>query len=910
MTWINRLLRHREVERHLDKELRFHFDEMVSELCAKGATRDEALRVARLQFGGLEQVKEDCRDARGTRWVEDLGADLRYAWRGLRKSPGFALVAVASLALGIGANTAVFSVLDYLMLRLLPGVEAPRELSALARNGDKELDYRFSWPLYEKMRARMPAGTSAAAMTPMTTLNLSAAGAASETVRGQLVSGEYFQLFGVKPAAGRVFGPEDNLRLGGHPVAVISHGYWLRRFSGDASVVGRGVTINGAAMTIAGVAQEGFLGPHPGDNAEVWVPLQMQQELHYAQNANMNDADTNKPWPPQRGISWLMVFVRVPGGTSIQPLLDNCSAALHADNELLGGLDSDPVWREKMRKQRVVAEPAGKGLSDMREAVSAPLSVLMITVGLVLLIACANIANLLLARAASRRREFAVRLSIGAGRGRLIRQMLTESTLLSLIGGAAGFAAGVWLKDVLVRMAGNGQSSTGPALQVPMNWHVLAFTALLCLGSGLLFGLAPALRSTRADLGTDLKSGSRTAGHEGGAHGRRWTLGKLLVVGQVAVCLVLLVGATLFALTLRNLSTVDPGFQREHVLTARIDPRTAGVPLDRLPALYQELLRQVEAVPGVRTAALSLYSPLSGAARASGFYIPGLPAAPGESRVMQVNVATPGLFAAYGIQFVQGRGFTPADSAKTPLVAVINEAMAKKYFGGSAALGRQFQEDASSAPFTIVGVVRDVRMNDLREPVGPMAWFPLSQNPEEYVRSLDLRTAGDPEAMASTIRTVINQAAPALPVRSITALSRQFENALSREAFIARLTAVFAGIALLLACLGLYGVMAYAVSRRTAELGLRSALGATRGHVLWLVMRETLGMAVVGAVIGLGLTVASMRLAAKLLYGLSPDDPLTLACSALALIATALFAGYLPARRASRVDPVVALRCE
>lgn len=294
MTWINRLLRHREVERHLDKELRFHFDEMVNELCAKGATRAEALRVARLQFGGMEQVKEDCRDARGTRWVEDLGADLRYATRGLRKSPGFALVAVASLALGIGANTAVFSVLDYLMLQLLPGVQAPRELSALARDGGKEPDLRFSWPLYEKMRARLPAGTSAAAMTPMTTLNL-AVGAAPEPVRGQLVSGEYFQLFGVKPAVGRVFGPEDSKRLGGHPVAVISHGYWLRRFSGDASVVGRAVTINGAAMTIAGVAQEGFVGPHPGDNAEVWVPLQMQQELHYAQNANMNDADPKSP---------------------------------------------------------------------------------------------------------------------------------------------------------------------------------------------------------------------------------------------------------------------------------------------------------------------------------------------------------------------------------------------------------------------------------------------------------------------------------------------------------------------------------------------------------------------------------------------------------------------------------------
>lgn len=909
MTWINRLLRHREVEQHLDKELRFHFDEMVSELCAKGATRDEALRVARLQFGGLEQVKEDCRDARGTRWVEDLGADLRYAWRGLRKSPGFALVAVASLALGIGANTAVFSVLDYLMLQLLPGVEAPRELSALARDGGKELDFRFSWPLYEKMRARIPAGTGAAAMTPMITLNLSA-GAAPEAVRGQLVSGEYFQLFGVKPAVGRVFGPEDNQRLGGHPVAVISHGYWLRRFSGDAGVVGRAITINGAPMTISGVAQAGFLGPHPGDNAEVWVPLQMQHELHYAQNSNINDADPNKPWPPQRGISWLMVFVRVPGGSPLQPLLESCSAALHADNELLAGLDSDAAWREQMRKQRVVAEPAGKGLSDMREAVSAPLSVLMITVGLVLLIACANIANLLLARAASRRREFAVRLSIGAGRGRLIRQMLTESTLLAALGGTAGFLLGVWLKDVLLRMASSGQSAPGSGLQVPLNWHLLAFTALLCLGSGLMFGLAPAMRSTRADLGTDLKAGSRTAGDEGGAHGRRWTLGKVLVVGQVAVCLVLLAGATLFALTLRNLSTVDPGFQREHVLTMRIDPRTAGIPMDRLPAFYQELLRQVEAVPGVRTAALSLYSPLSGAARASGFSIPGLPAASGESRVMQVNLATTGLFATYGIQFLHGRGFTPADTAKAPLVAVINEAMAKKYFGGSAALGRQFQEGATSTPFTIVGIVRDVRMNDLREPVTPMAWFPLSQNPDEYVRSLDIRTAGDPEAMASTIRSVVNQAAPALPVRSVTALSRQFESALSREAFIARLTAAFAGIALLLACLGLYGVMAYAVSRRTAELGLRSALGASRGHVLWLVMRETLGMALVGAVIGLGLTIASMRLVAKLLYGLSPDDPLTLACSALALIATALFAGYLPARRASRVDPVVALRCE
>ncbi|WP_321475272.1 ABC transporter permease [uncultured Paludibaculum sp.] len=913
MTWLNRLIRHNEVERGLDKELRFHFDGMVQDLCAQGVPRDEALRQARLQFGGLEQVKEECRDARGTRWVEDLGADLRYATRALRKSPGFTLVAVASLALGIGANTAVFSILDHLMLRLLPGVQAPRELSALARSGGKELDFRFSWPLFEKMRAAVPAGSSMAAMTPMTTLNLAVSGAAAEPVRGQLVSGGYFQMLGVRPAAGRVLSPQDNQRLGGHPVAVISYGYWLRRFARDGSVVGRVVTVNGAAMTIVGVAAEGFLGVMPGDNAEVWVPLLMQQEVHYASNANMNDADTNKPWPSQRGISWLLAFVRIPTGLPAEPAAQRFSAELHADNQLLAGLAEDPAWRAQMEKQRVVLEPAGKGLSDLREAVSAPLSVLMVTVGLVLMIACANIANLLLARASSRRREFAVRLSIGAGRGRLIRQLLTESTLLALLGGVAGLLTGVWLKDVLLRMTENGQPTVGPGLEVPMNWHVLAFTALLCLGAGLLFGLAPALRSTRADLASDLKSGSRTAGPDGAAHGRRWTLGKLLVVGQVAVCLVLLVGATLFALTLRNLSTVDTGFQREHVLAVRIDPRTAGFALERLPALYQELLRQVEAVPGVRTASLSLYSPLSGSARSSGFNIPGLPETPGDSRVMQVNVATPGLFAAYGIQFLQGRGFTPADEAKAPPVAVINEAMARKYFDGpNAAVGRKFKEGggAKSPAFTIVGVVRDVRMNDLREPVSPMAWFPLAQNPEEYVRSLDVRTTGDPELMASTIRAVVNRAAPALPVRSAVALTRQVENSLSRESFVARLTAAFAAIALLLACLGLYGVMAYTVSRRTAELGLRSALGATRSHVLWLVLRETLGMALVGAVLGLGLTVACMRLAAKLLYGLSPDDPFTLAAACLVLIATAMLAGYLPARRASRVDPVVALRCE
>lgn len=909
MHWFQRLLHRDRLERTLDSELRFHFDELVRARMAAGESPAAARRMARMEFGGLDQVKEECRDARGTRWVDDLWQDLRYSARTLRRSPAFTLVAVLSLALGIGANTAVFSLLDHLLLRLLPGVAEPRQLLSLQRVSDETSD-RFSWPLFEKLRDTLPASAGLLAATPQSSSQLVVPGGGPEPARTQLVSGEFFPVLGVSPSVGRTLLPEDNRTIGAHPVAVLSHGFWMRRFSGDAGAVGRTITVNGCVLTVVGVAAPGFTGLAPGEPTDIWIPLMMQPQIRYAQNADMHDADLNKPWVSQEGISWLQVLLRQPDDKAQAASLSRLNAVLVSANGILAAAADSPQGKKDLLGERITASPAGRGLSQVRDDLATPLIVLMVTVGLVLLIACANIANLLLARASGRRREIAVRLSIGASRPRLIRQLLTESVMLAGLGGALGALFCVWGKTVLLQLT-LGHSDTS-AFAVPMDGRIFAFTALLCLATGLLFGIAPALRMTRGDLGNDLKSGSRTTGQNGGERGRGFPLGKALVVSQVAISMVLLVGAALFALTLRNLSQLDAGFERTHVLTALIDTRAAGYTPEQLPGAYQRLLDRVRGLPGVRSASLSIYSPLSGAARTSRFYLDGLGGAVGQTATVQQNVVATDYFSTYGITILRGREFQPQDTAKAPRVAVVNQALADAYFQGMSPLGRHFKmgSDADDPSYMIVGMIRNVRVNGLREKVPPMAWFPFSQRPDEYMHSLDIRTVRDPETVATQIRRVVAEVDPNLPIKRVRTLTEQVERSLANENLIATLTAAFGGLALLLACIGLYGVMSYTVSRRTSELGIRLALGATRSDLLWLVFRDTLRLTVAGTAIGLILSFAGLRLVAGLLYGLSPHDPLVLAGTAVILLLTALLAGYLPARRAARLDPLLALRCE
>jgi len=838
------------------------------------------------------------------RAIETLMQDVRYGGRVLLRNPGFTLVVALSLALGIGANTAIFSLLDAALLRLLP-VEAPEQLFFLKKTGLGDKNQRFSYPSFERLRAALPASSGLAALGTIARLNAVYGDGLPEAAQGQMVSGEWFGLLGVRPAIGRALAAEDNRALGGHPVAVLSHGYWQRRFAGDPGVLGRTVKLNGAAFTIVGVAPPGFFGVSVGDAPDLWLPLMMQAEIRYAQNASNRDADLRRPWVPQEGIEWLSVMLRVGDPQSAPAVADRLNAVFRREVEERAAKATDPRERERQLRERIELEPGGKGQARLREQLSAPLAVLMAMVALVLLVACANIANLSLARAAARGQEMAVRLAIGAGRARLVRQLLTESLMLALAGGALGLLVARWGGNLLLRLASG--DATPVALQLRLDYRVLGFGAALSIATGLAFGLWPALRATRLDLTAALKDNARAA-----RGGSRPAFGRALVVGQVALSLVLLAGAALFARSLQNLARIDTGFDQGRVLTARLDPRAAGYSEEQLPGLYQRLLDRARALPGVRLASLSLYSLVSGSARTSSIHAAGRPHQPGEENSGQENYVGPDYFATVGMTLVRGRDFGPQDDEKSPKVAIVNESFVRRFFGDENPLGRRFgyggpPEDAA---YEVVGVVRDVKVNDLRERTPPMSYYPLRQHPAEYARSLDVRTVGDPRRVAAELRQALGEVDRNLPVREVITLAEQVDRTLTRERLVARLTGLFSLLALGLACLGLYGVMSYAVARRTGELGIRMALGATPRGVRWMVLREALLLVLIGVAAGLPLAVAAARLAAGLLYGLSPTDPATLTAAALIMLGVAGLAAYLPARRASRVDPMDALRYE
>jgi predicted permease len=887
--------------RELDEEIRTHLALEIQRRIDAGETREAAEAGAQRDFGNLGLVKEVTRSMWGWSLFERIGQDLRYGVRALRRNPAFTLIAVLSLALGIGANTAIFSVLNVVLLKPMQ-VTAPEELYRIQQESRVPVAQRFSYHDFERLRdAAVP--ESVAAMSSNARVSVAVgSGAQAEPANAQLVSGEFFAVLGVAPVLGRALAAFDNLTPGGHPVAVVSHGYWKQRLGGEAGVLGRNILLNGVRFTIVGVAPPGFHGVFLEAPTDFWIPVMMQQEVRYHQNySDRNNADGEQPWVPQEGISWLDVMVRA-GPNSKAAMLTALNIAYQRRLAAMAESIGDPQQRRLFLEQRLWLESFAQGRSSLRTRFTPHLFALMGMVALVLLIACANTANLMLARASARQREIAVRLSIGAGRGRLIQQLLTESFVLVAVAASIGLLLAYWSANALVGSVVNRVSGQNPAM-LAVDGRVLGFTLVLSVVTGLLFGLAPALRSTKLQLGEALKTSSRSL------PGRsRFNPGKFLVAAQVALALLLVVGAGLFARSLYHLGRVELGFDRDHVLSVSIDPRASGFTLEQLPALHARIIGAVSAIPGVEAAAVAMCG-LASECRSSsdGILITGYTPSAGEQVVFQENRVSPRYFSTVGMRLLRGRDFDARDRHGAAKVALVNQALTRRYFANREAIGQRF--GYTSPDTEIIGIITDARVNNVREQATPMAYYSLDQE-EVHTRTLEVRAAGDPARVSAGVRKAIAAAAPDLAVERITTLSQQVGNSLSAERLVTVLTAVFGSLALGLACFGLYGVMSYALARRTTEIGVRMALGARPSAVLWAVLRESLGLILAGLAAGLPVAMFAARFLSRVLYGVQPWDSLTLWGAVLTLASVAILAALVPAWRAARVDPCVALRQE
>jgi predicted permease len=890
MRWLRmRWLRHSERERDLERELRSDLELEAAEQEANGLLPEAARNAARRALGNTGLVKEGVRDVWGWASFDRLIQDLRYAVRILRKSPVFTAVAVLSLALGIGANSAIFTLIDAVMLRMLP-VNAPEQLVQVeSRYGARKGG--FSYPLYEQVRDRNNVFTGVLTIS-RTSLRLTdepEGGGAT----GRYVSGNFFELLGVRPWLGRAIVPKDD-RIsegGGNPVVVIAYSLWQRRFGGDTAALGKTLPVEGTPFTIVGVLPPEFFGLQTGETLDFAIPIANEIKIR------------PKSWLNSHSTGWLSVVGRLKPGVTYAHARAGLDVIIRQFNQFEAGHIADPHNREALLFRRLDVVSASSGLSALRDQFSRPLLILMAVVGLVLLIACANVANLLMDRAAARRREMAVRLALGAGRSRIARQLLTESLLLSGLGGLLALLFASWGSAFLVTLMANGKAPL--QLDLHPDARVLAFTGAVCILTAVLFGVAPAFRSMRVDAGPALKEGLRSVG---AGPSRAW-FGKALVMAQVALSLVLLAGAGLFLGTLRNLHTMNAGFERGGILLAQVAPGEAGLRGAALAGFYQALLQRVDGLPGVRGSSFSLMTPIAGGSVDFNVKVEGYAPRPHEDNDVYVNAVSPGYFAAFGTPLLTGRDFDWRDRAESPQVAIVNEAMAHYYFRNASPLGR-WVALGDRPPARIVGVVADAKYVSLREPDQRTVFVNAFQIAVPGSLRLEVRTAGDPLQLVGPIRAGLREMNANVPIKDETTFERQIDESLLQERLMATLSGFFGGLALLLAAIGLYGVLAYAVGRRTSEIGIRMALGAGRKSVLWMVLRETAALVLGGILVGLPLTFAATRLIGKLLFGVTPTDPATIAVAVFTLLLAAAVAGYLPARRASSVDPMVALRYE
>ena len=874
----------------LDEEIETHLALLADEQIRRGVPSADARAAAKAAFGGDARIKEAYRDVRGLPFLETLLRDADYGLRMLRRNPGFATTAILTLALGIGANTAIFSVVDALMLRQLP-VARPDELVRLTTIAPRGADTNFSFSAYQQFRAG--AGRSIEVIAAGRTAPVRAlVDGESELLNRKAASDNYFAVLGVPAMTGRTFTAGDDNFGTAPPVAVLSHRYFVRRFGRDERAIGRTITIGSTVFTIVGAAAPGFLGETVGETPDIWIPLTIQP-----------DAPSHL-WTGH-STTWLRLLARRQAGVT----LDETRAALEP---IFAGIVRERAavekiasFRDQALQSKLGIEESGRGISPVRDNLSAPLCALMALVSLVLLVACANVANLLLSRAAVRTHEMSLRAALGAGRPRLIRQLLVEALLLATLGGALGLVLGHWGATSLVALA--SQTPLPLRLDVGVNMRMLAFTAFISVATAIVFGLVPAFRAVRPNLLPALK------GHRGlriGTSGSRF--GKSLVIAQIAVSLVLLVAAGLFARSLMNLRNIDLGFNPAPVLVLNLDTSNGAprVPLAERRHLYERLLERAESVPGVRAASLSFSGLFSGSTWGNRITVEGLIAPLDEPERTLADSVTPRYFDVMGIPLLRGRSFSPMDRENTPPVAIVNETFARQFFNDPAPIGRHVGLGAPAKTMReIVGVVADAKHSNIREAAGPMLYVPFRQH-DGQLGLLQVRTTANPAEVSSLLRRELAGVDSRISITGIIQLQEQVDASILGESLIAKLSSLFGLLALMLSAVGLYGVIAYMSSQRTVEIGIRMALGADRRSVQWLVLREVLMLVSIGVLVGAPLAFLASRLVRAQLYGLTPHDPATIALALSVLAAVAIVAGCLPARRASRINPTAALRAE
>jgi macrolide transport system ATP-binding/permease protein len=872
----------------LAREIRAHLDQDIDERRDAGASAQQARDAAKRAFGSVSLAIEDTRAVWHFAWIERVWQDATYALRLMRRSPGFTTVVVLSLALGIGANSAIFSVMDVVLLKSLP-VKHPEQLYMLIPAGSKGFG-AFSYPGFDTLRRANQAFSDTFNYSEGDTWNVIAAGHA-ELTNGASVTGNYFSALGIEPMAGRLIVESDDVPSAAR-VAVISYRLWQQRFGLDPGAIGTVIRVNNAPVTIVGVAPPAFSGLSVGYPNDIWMPMAINPLT-----------SSNSTW-------WLLAMGRLKPGVTEAQARASLDLATPIVRQTMGVSDDQASGRFA----RIDMTSAAGGLSPLSKEYEVPLYILMIVVGLVLLIACANVANLLLSRAKTRRREMAIRLALGGGRRRLLQQMLVESLLLATLAGALGLVIASWIKTALVGFFATQRTTFG--LDLPLDARVLGFTLAVSLLTGILFGLMPALRATQLDPGNTLKEQTRAAS---AGSGSRQPLTQALIVLQVALSLLLLTGAGLFLRTLQNLRHIDLGFEPEHVMQMTIEPGLAGYDATRVQPLYRELLDRLNVTPGVIAASGMRFGMISGGYSGRNVFVPGAvpvpdPASPLD-RNAAFNIVAPRFFETMGITLT-GREFNAGDTAASPKVAIVNEKLARHLFGTDAVIGRRIGFDAKApGDYEIVGVVHDTKYFRLRGDSPRAAFVAIAQAGPSAATlerlTIAVRTAADPASMAGTMQRTIQGIAPDVPIRGdIRTLRATIDATLGRERLLATLSTLFGALALLLACIGLYGVMSYAVVRRTTEIGIRMALGAHRRDVLQMILRDSTWLVAAGLITGLIAALLTARLVESQLFALNPTDPATLGIACAILITAAAIAALLPAWRAARVDPMIALRHE
>jgi predicted permease len=894
-SWLVACVRRADLERSMNDEMALHIELYEADLRRAGISDGEAHRRARAEFGSVEARKEECREALGLRLLNELRSDAVYAFRLLRRSPAFTAVALLSLGLGIGANTAIFSLVDTVLMKSLP-IEDPQRLFFVDNSGGRSGGSSGPpYPCFEILRDNNRFLSGIAAFQE-DRFKATIDGGVPEQMRGQYASGNYFQLLGVAAVHGRLLTPaDDSVFDRGGPdgaAAVISYGAWKRRFSLDPGVLGKNIQVGTQWVTIVGVTPPEFFGLQVGSPIDITIPMML----------------AGRPLR-SRELWWHSVVARLKPDATVE----------QARADLEGLWDAYMTDISKPRDNRgayftgLVLVPAARGLAGLRRTYSEPLLILMAIVAVVLLIGCANVANLLLGRASARQNEISVRLAIGAGRARLVRQLLTEGAVLIMLGTLGGLVFARWLVGFLLGLFAN--EGHGILLEPQFDSRVLGFTAAVATVTAIVFSLAPALRATRIDAAKPSAAGLSSSPSV------RTRLSQSLIVVQVMLAVVLLCAAALFLRTLHNLNRVDTGFDRAGVLTMVVEATIPGRQLGRgehraafaqVGTMWEDFITRVRALPGVRAAAVTFMSPLTGRDRGALIAVSGM-TLPDEHRSIHINQVSAQLFETMGIPLLAGRLFTPSDRASSPRVAILNNTAAKTYFANVSPMGRKvsFPGQPVEDQYEIVGVVGDARYQTVRNPDERMVYLPIEQPIYPMTTAaVAVRGSGNIAGLVPSMRKTAAAALPGAFVTRVGTIDERLRQSLLRERLLSMLATFFGALALGLACIGLYGVMAYSVVRRTREIGIRIAIGARQRSVIWMILRETVGLVLFGAGLGTIMALFVSRYVKSQLFGVAPGDPLAVTIAILLLLTVTAAAAYLPARRASRIDPVVALRYE